>query len=72
MPVIGSSGPSTPTIAMKGTLELPANIFSAGSCSLTEGQRLPNAAMGGLLHAPLVVSEPLNPILRHHRARVGP
>jgi hypothetical protein len=65
-------GPSTPTIATKGTLELPGNSFSAGSCSLTEGQRLSNAAMRGLLPAPLVVSEPLNPTLRPHRARVGP
>lgn len=65
-------GPSAPTIAMKGTLELPVNLFSAGSCSLTEGQRLPNAAMRGLLPAPLVVSEPLDSTLRPCRARVGP
>jgi hypothetical protein len=65
-------GPSTPTIAMKGPLELPAGLFSAGLHPPTEGQRLPTATMRAILPAPLVVSEPLNPILRPHRARVGP
>jgi hypothetical protein len=52
---------STPTIVPKGTLELPADLFSASSRSQTEGQRLPDAAMRGLLSASLVASEPLGP-----------
>jgi hypothetical protein len=55
---------STPTIVPKGTLELPADLFSASSRSQTEGQRLPDAAMRGLLSASLVASEPLRPLLR--------
>ena len=51
---------STPAIASTETLELPANLFSAGSCSSSEGQRLLEATMEGLLPALIVASEPLN------------
>jgi hypothetical protein len=38
----------------------PANLFSASSCSSSEGQRLLEATMKGLLPALIVASEPLN------------
>jgi hypothetical protein len=53
-------GLSTPAIAPTETLELPANLFSAGSCSLSEDQRLLEARMKGLLPSLIVASEPLN------------
>jgi hypothetical protein len=53
-----------PAIVPKGTLELPADLFSASSRSQTEGQRLPDAAMRGLLPSSLVASEHLGPLLR--------
>jgi hypothetical protein len=51
---------STPVIASTETLEIPAYLFSAGSCSPSGGHRLPDAMMEGLLPALIVASEPPN------------